>query len=394
MSDKIYDFAIIGAGIAGCCSAYYISKETQNIIVLDKNSNTAAGASGAAGAFLNPILGKPNTFKELVTKALNFSVDFYSSKFSDLISSCGTYRVAKNDEDMEKFWSYEEFIEFDYEKKDDGYLFPIGSVVNSVEICNRLLENITQVYNYNVKSLEKKDNCWLINNDLKAKNIVLTTGANIDLISEDYVNIRPVWGQKINVYSSSEIEYNFHKECSISQSKKIKNTNKYQFSIGATHNRFIENMDDTSYNLNLKDINNISHNDKSLEIINKDTKKLINLANDILKLEDLEVIDFKIGARAASNDYFPIVGKLIDSKKSIEDNPHILNGSHIKDENLSSIDNFYIINGVGGRGYVLSPYLARVLCDNIFRNKKIDSSINSTRLFKRWVKRLKNKGKK
>ena len=55
------------------------------------------------------------------------------------------------------------------------------------------------------------------------------------------------------------------------------------------------------------------------------------------------------------------------------------------------IENLYIVNGVGGRGYVLSPYLAKALVDSIFENKILDDNISSPRLFKRWAKRLKRK---
>ena len=392
MSKEIYDYVVVGAGIAGSCIAYFLNQYTKNILVLDKNSKSSNGASGAAGAFLNPILGKPNEFKDLVTNSLKFSVNFYKSNFSQYISTTGTYRVAKNDEDMEKFWSYEEFIDFDYEKKDNGYFFPLGSMVDAVNVCDEILKEIPQKYNYEVTLLEKKDNIWIINNEIKSKNIILTTGANIKLIKEEYLNIRPVWGQKINVSTSTKTNFNYHKECSISVSNKI--NDRYKLSIGATHNRFNEDMSDTSYNIDLSDINELNHNTKTMNIINEDIKKLINLGNDIINLNDLEVLDYKIGARASSYDYFPIVGKLVDSKVSIENNPHILNGSHIKDEKLSMIENIFIINGVGGRGYVLAPYLSKILVDSIFENKEVPKTISSHRLFKRWAKRLKNKGKK
>ena len=41
----------------------------------DKNSDVAFGASGAAGAFLSPLLGIDNKFKSLVSKSLKFSIE-------------------------------------------------------------------------------------------------------------------------------------------------------------------------------------------------------------------------------------------------------------------------------------------------------------------------------
>lgn len=55
---------------------------------------------------------------------------------------------------------------------------------------------------------------------------------------------------------------------------------------------------------------------------------------------------------------------------------------------LSTIDNLYVLNGVGGRGYVLSPYLAKNLVDEIQKNNFLNVEISTHRLFKRWVKKL------
>ena len=48
------------------------------VVDIDKNEDVAFGASGAAGAFLSPLLGKPNKFKDLVTNALKFSMTYYN----------------------------------------------------------------------------------------------------------------------------------------------------------------------------------------------------------------------------------------------------------------------------------------------------------------------------
>jgi hypothetical protein len=82
-----------------------------------------------------------------------------------------------------------------------------------------------------------------------------------------------------------------------------------------------------------------------------------------------------------------MLGKLVDSQKSFEKYPHLKNGFQIKNENLEMIDNLYILNGVGGRGFVLSLYLANNLVENIFNNKELEEEITNFRLFKRWAKK-------
>ena len=386
-----FEYVIVGAGIAGCSVSHFLSKYSKSILLIDKNEDVAFGASGAAGAFLSPLLGKPNKFKDLVTKALNFSVSFYKENFPSDITSCGTCRIPKNKEDEEKFESYIPYMDFEYEKFENGYLFPIGSVVNSYNICKNLSLNVEKLFNYDVNKIEKIDDLWYINDEIKVKNLILATGADISLIDEEYFDIRAVWGQKIDVKTSTEVSVNYHKDCSLSKSKKV-NENINLVSIGATHNRFNEDMSKTSYNLKLSNINKMEHNTETKKIILSDIEKLLNNANKIKKLENVEVIDVKIGARASSVDYFPMVGKLVDSKKSFEEFPHIKNGTHIKNDKLVLIDNLYLLNGVGGRGFVLSLYLANKLVENIVNGSQLEEDYENFRLFNRWAKKP-NKGK-
>lgn len=382
---------IIGAGIAGCSLAYFLAKYSNDILLIDKNDDVAGSASGAAGAFLSPLLGKPNKFKDLVTKAIIFSTNFYKENFSEDITTCGTCRIPKDEEDEIKFESYKPYMDFEYEQIQEGYFFPMGSVVNSYNMCKNLVKEIETEFDYDVKNIKRVNGFWILNDEIKCKNLFLCTGADVSLIGEEYVSIRPVWGQKIDVISDIKNSFNYHKECSLSISKEINGKN--IVSIGATHNRFEKDMSHTSYNLSLSNINKIEHNNTTKVIIQKDCEKLIKLANEIKPLGEVEIIDIKIGARSASFDYFPMVGRLIDSKKSFEKYPHLLNGSFIKDDMLEMIDNLYIINGVGGRGYVLSPYLANNLAENLYNNSPIDEEIMNYRLFKRWAKRVKTQKK-
>jgi tRNA 5-methylaminomethyl-2-thiouridine biosynthesis bifunctional protein len=384
MNKKEFDYVIVGAGIAGCSLAHFLSKYSQSVLLIDKNKDVAFGASGAAGAFLSPLLGKANKFKDLITKSLNFSMAFYKDNFSKEMINCGTCRIPKNQEDEDKFQTYIPYMDFEYKKYEDGYFFPIGTTVKPYELCRKLSNETEKLFDYEVKVIKKKEDNWIINDDLKAKNLFLTTGADVSLIEEKYLDIRAVWGQKIDVYTTTKIDINYHKECSLSKSSKDNIV-----SIGATHNRFDNDEIDSSYNLKLKNINEMKHNEYTNNIIQNDIKELLEKANDIKTLDNVKVLDVKIGARASSVDYFPMIGKLVNSAKSFEKYPHLKNGFQIKNENLELIDNLYILNGVGGRGFVLSPYLAYNLVESIFNNKELEEEITNFRLFKRWAKKQK-----
>lgn len=384
---KEYEYIIIGAGITGCSTAYFLSKYSKSILLIDRNCDLAQGASGAAGAFLSPLLGKPNKFKDLVTKAMNFSTQFYLKNIPEAITNCGVIRIPKNEEDKEKFETYKPFMDFDYEEIEDGYFFKIGSQVNSYDICNFLAKDVDKKFKYEILDIKKDNDSWVLNKEYTAKNLIIATGADISLLEEKYINIRAVWGQKIDIFTSTQISKNYHKECSLAHSKFIKEKNKNLSSIGATHHRINEDL--KVCNCCVNSFINPSKTSYDKKRVEEDCEKLISLANDIKKLEDVEIYDIKIGPRASSVDYFPMVGALINSNTTIDKHPHLINGSHVKDDMLSTYENLYILNGVGGRGFVLSPYLAFNLVENIINKKSLDDEIKVHRMFKRWVKKYK-----
>lgn len=366
-----YDYVIIGAGISGCCVAYELAKHNDNILLIDKNTDVATGASGAAGAFLSPLLGKGNLFKDLVTKSLKYSTTFYQENFPQYFNNCGTTRIPQNDEDEEKFKSYIPFMDFAYEKEDQGYYFKIGSVVDSFNMCKAIIascnNSIEKKFSYEVTRLEYKDDLWLLNDEIKAKNIIFTSGSDVSLLNQFYLKIRAVWGQRIDISTSTIFPHNYHKACSISQSKPL-DDDKHLVSIGATHHRDVEGIDD----------------------INGNSFELLNKANDIKNIEDISVLNHYIGARACSIDYFPIVGDIIDSKKTLEEFPYLVNGTHVEAKRFTRFKNAHVLTGVGGRGFVLAPYLAKELVNNIIKSDELDTSIKIDRLFQREVKRYTN----
>lgn len=390
---KKYDYVIIGAGIAGCSTAHFLSKYSDSVLLVDRNSDVAQGASGAAGAFLSPLLGKPNAFKSLVTKALKFSTEFYKQEIPEFIRNCGVLRIPKNNKDREKFKSYIPYMDFEFEEKGEGYFFPIGSLVDSYETCRVLAKKSKKLFNYEIKHILYRDNVWLLNNEIEAKNLIITTGADTTLIDEKYFTIRAVWGQRIICETTTCTSFNYHKECSISVAKKLPetsdsvNTEKFTLSIGATHHRFDCDNSICNYCLKGDMIEKSLNNVYQKSHYNNDTRKLLDSADDIIKLENVKVIGAKAGARASSTDYFPLSGSLIDSKTTLDMYPYIKKGSKVPQEKFIRHKKLFVLNGVGGRGFVLSAYLAKNLVEHIVKNKKIIKEVEVSRLFKRWARK-------
>ena len=361
---KRYKYIIVGGGICGCSTAYELSKTSKDIILLEKKSDVAKGASGAAGAFLSPLLGKPNSFKNLVTKSLKYVTEFYKKDFPEFVETPGTVRIPKDVKDQEKFESYKPYMDFEYTQKDDGYFFEIGSVVQSYNICKKMVENIEKKFNYEVLNISFNGKNWIINNEYSCENLILATGYENKLLDENYIQIRAVWGRRIDITSTTATSVNYHKACSVSKSTTGEDGLNY-LSIGATH-----------------------HRDKAdVEKIEENHKNLLEKADDIIHLENVNIIHDHVGARACSTDYFPMIGAIIDSEKTLKEFPYLTHGTHVQEERFTRYKNLYIINGVGGRGFVLAPFLAKELITFINDDTKLDKELTIDRFFTRAVKK-------
>ena len=66
----------------------------------------------------------------------------------------------------------------------------------------------------------------------------------------------------------------------------------------------------------------------------------------------------------------------------------VTKGKKYSSEEFSYYPNLYMINGSAGYGFVLGPYLAKILKEYILNAKEIDKSLSPERFFTRWAKRL------
>jgi len=349
----LYDFIIIGAGIAGSSIAYFL--KDKKVLVVDK-SGICEKASNAAGAFLFPKVGFNTKYTKFVNEALLYSFEFYE-KLGINTHKDGVFILPRDEKDIEKFKEYEKTFSLNYQKKGDGFFFTDGGWVDSQKTCNKLLENI-EFKQIEITKIEKAE-YFILNNNIKTKNIILATGWE-SIIDIPYIKIRPVWGQRIEIKTDIKPKYNYHKNCSLS--KNFDGIVK----IGATHERrWSEKLPDDENN-----------------------QILLHKANEIIDI-DGEIYSMKAGMRAGSVDYFPIIGKIIDTNKTLEIYPEIKKGRNPKE--VFYKEGIYIINGGGGRGFSNYIYVAKKLSEYILNGQKIEDFLDSKRLFIKWARKIDKK---
>ena len=147
-----YDIAIIGGGPAGITAAIASSK-TSNVILLEKNSSLGVKLLLTGGGRCNITNNKP--LKKLLTffDERNFlKHSFYTFTNEDLFN----------------------LFDFDFIEEDNNRIFPESE--KSIDVLNGLkrhLSNVKILYDYEVKKIS--DN-FIINNEIKAKKIIIATG--------------------------------------------------------------------------------------------------------------------------------------------------------------------------------------------------------------------------
>jgi len=363
-----YDTIIIGAGIAGATAAFFLTQKGQKVIVLDK-TGIASGGSGAAGAFVSPKIGKGSSLQTLTNEAFCFAKDFYLATCPKHFHQTGVIRIPKDDTDADKFSAYAPFNTNTYENYNkeklkalgietdfESFYFPYAGDCDAREVCEYLLQEI-DVVKYEVTQIRDEDSVWYIG-DYKAKNVVLSTGYESDLLDLRYMGIRGTWGTRADFTSDLALNVSMHQAMSVGS-----NVNGV-IKLGATHEKNVTKPIpcDVSQALSLKE-----------------------KASSLIDTTDLELKEVFCGMRAGSKDYFPLVGKVIDVDFMLENYPTVVRGA--KPE-LKHLDTLFVLNGLGGRGFVFAPLMAEMLSECIIKRKEVDSRVNPDRLFLKWCRKL------
>ena len=339
----MYDIAIVGAGINGSSVAYEMLQAGKKVIIFDGNG-IAHGGSGAAGAFISPKFSKSGELKELIDKAFMYSMEFYEKNFSHLFIKAPLQHISK-----------------------DGEKYPLmdAGIVSAEAMCNALCRG-AKFIKEDVDDIYYEDDHWVINEVYTAKEVVLSTGAYKSVIDEPYIELRGVWGHRIDVKTSTINDKSIHQFVSISPSKDG------VIAIGATHN--LDYHPQTSRE---------SYDAK------EGRAELLEKASRTIELKDVEVIKDYTGLRSGSFDYMPLVGSLVLSNETLECCERKVKVKKANYDEFVYYPNLYMINGNGGYGFVLAPYLAKELKEHMLEGKKISDRVSPARFFHRWAKRKK-----
>jgi len=375
----IYDIAIIGAGINGCSVAYEMTQLKKNVALFDKEG-IAQGGSGAAGAFISPKFSKAGDLKEVINEAFLYSMKYYAHHFPQHFTQTQLLHIAKDYEEEEMLRVYKHATPLQLKTVSDAVYESLtpqargyehisidGGVVDAKKMCEAMAHDAT-LYKEEITSLHynEKEEVWSLNDSsFYTKEVVIATGAyNHTLLYEPYIQLRGVWGHRIDIQTTTRNPYSIHQYVSISPSQKG------ELAIGATHNVHYHPQTAT----------------KPYDV-EAGREELLKKASQTIQLENVKVVRDYTGLRSGSFDYMPLVGPLVKSEDTLACCIKRLRVKRPDFRDFIYYPHLSMINGSGGYGFVLAPFLATLLKEYILKNKTIDTKLVPARFFARWAKR-------
>ena len=214
-----------------------------------------------------------------------------------------------------------------------------------------------------VERLEARQGSWLLHGSgevLKAEKVVLATGYECDLLDLRYLGIKGLWGSRGDYATSRKFPISLHRDFSLSS------TRNGRVKLGATH---------------------VKRPHPCLACDGQPLKELEGKASWITDTSDFRLLETFCGMRSTSRDHFPTVGPIIDVPRMLEEHPSVTRGAKVP---LIHHENLVILNGLGGRGFVFAPLMAKWLAQYLLEGSAVDARVHPDRLFYKWVRRLGN----
>lgn len=345
------DYIIVGSGIAGVCFAELALQKNKSFTVFE---NYSTNSSRVAGGLYNPVILKRFSSVWKAKEQLDFCLPFYAV-IADRINcqfdfSIPVYRKFASIEEQNNWFHAcdkpnlapflsTSIVHRTYEAISAPFGF--GEVLQTGYIAVASLLDGYANYLFTLGLLKKElfDYSSLIINDdcieykgIKAKNIVFSEG--FGLHANPFFNYLPLDGTKGELIIIKAP--NLQLDVILKSSVFILPIGEDQYKVGATYN----------------------WEDKTAIPTEEGRQELIENLKELIDC-DFEILEHFAGVRPTVKDRRPLVG------------------THAEYNRL------HVLNGLGTRGVMLGPWLAKALLENIEMNVPLDNQIDIQRFKKK-----------
>lgn len=355
---------IIGAGLAGCFTAYSLAKRGWNVTLIDELNEVGKGASANQHAVLFPKLSAYSApLTQFMLTAFLYSVRIYQfilnqTKLGELN---GALLLAYNDKEEAAQASLHSWLHHypelgilvEKEQTSElsglslsqaGLFIPLSGWINSPALCQFLVNRpgISLLTNRTVTHLVF-DRRWIVN-DLETDVLILANGYKLNSFKEtEYIPVKPIRGQMTAISATQQSTRLKVPLCAEGHVLPALNDIHH---VGAT------------YELN----SSMAKIKKEDDLTN--LTKLKQLTSDVLWSDT--VTHSWSGVRASTPDYLPLVGKIANAERFLEQYARLeKNAKHWIPQAGPYYPGLYACAGFGSRGLTSIPLCAEWLASLI-----------------------------
>ena len=341
------DYIIVGCGLAGIAFCEQLRKNHRSFVVFDNNSQVS---SSVAGGLYNPVILKrftPVWKSDIQIKtSIPMYLDIERRLGVRLDYKIPVLRLFKSVEEQNNWFTASDklglspWLSTSIIKNSNSFIdaeFGFGEVLETGRIDTPLLIQsyrqdlnsksllVSEAFNY---SALDHNNALITYNSIEARNIVFAEGYGIS--KNPFFNYLPLKGTKgeLLIIHAPKLKIDFVLKSSVF----VIPIGADNYIIGATYNR----------------------EDKTNNPTNLGKEELLTKLETFLNCE-FEVIDHVAGIRPTVSDRRPLIGIHKEYK------------------------NMFLLNGLGTRGVMIAPYVAKQLFDFIENGQLLDKEVNIER---------------
>ena len=350
MKEDVYDYFIVGLGLAGTAFTEVAWQNGKSFFTFD---NFQKSSSEVAGGVVNPIVLKRFTLVWQAHTQMNLLQEFYQrleERFqTKFLHPINTYRKLASVEEQNNWTSVSErpllkdimnseIVFKDYKSVEAPFGF--GEVKNTGYLNTALFLSVYKNFLQKERLVSEEQfdysqlivaNDYLEYKGRKARSIIFSEGFGMN--NNPYFNYLPLDGAKGEVLTIKANQLDL--DVLLKAGRFILPIGNDLYKVGATY----EWEDKTDI-----------PTEKGKQELLSDLKEMISC--------DFEVVDHQAGVRPTVKDRRPLVGKHKD------------------------FQNLFVLNGLGTRGVMLAPYLAQKLFDFIEFDIPLEQEINIERIKK------------
>jgi len=328
--------AIIGAGIAGCATAYALAQRGINCDIFDQRDGLAQAASGAAAGIFHPQLtldmNYSSQFSWLSYLRLNrFLSGLNDKEHSGVVLSQGVYRVLENEaqiigiKQLSNQLSMNKWIKIRHlADKTQVLYFPHSAALRIPNLCQLFINKLNKqktktLLNTHIKTIEHNDSKYVLSFDHQTKiydHVIYCGGAKSNLLEQLTIkNTNTTRGQ--SCFFESKMMADKIKSVLCEKIYLVPGESN-RFHLGSTFDDITDTNIDTNFGFDTDDSLTMQ---SQTELLNRLTKLLDK--HQYLGLTQKQIhsvpLDGTVGYRLHSSDRMPLVGALFNQQKLQQD---------------------------------------------------------------------------